>query len=178
VQALDDFGQWYRYHALFSEAMQHEARRRFGDAALRSWYSRASAWYEQQSLLPDAIEMALHAQQYARAAGLIEQSLKPHFAYKQIRLAGDAACVAVGRDPATFGRSTSVVVNLSMTQGQHWRRSQARSEEAEPASAEEIAEIFRGYAREGLSHVQVWLSPSTIDSLEWFATVLERLDSE
>jgi LuxR family maltose regulon positive regulatory protein len=84
VQALDGFGQWYRYHALFAEAMQHEARQRFGDAALHSWYSRASVWYEQQRLLPDAIEMALHAQQYARAANLIEQSLKPHFAYKQM----------------------------------------------------------------------------------------------
>src|SRR5581483_10674719 len=35
-------------------------------------------------LLPDAIETALQAQQYTRAAHLIEQSLKPHFAYKQL----------------------------------------------------------------------------------------------
>jgi alkanesulfonate monooxygenase SsuD/methylene tetrahydromethanopterin reductase-like flavin-dependent oxidoreductase (luciferase family) len=95
-----------------------------------------------------------------------------------LRLAGDAACVAVGRDPATLGRSASVVVNLPTTQGQQGQRSQARSEGSEPASPEEITESFRGYAREGLSHVQVWLSPSTIDSLEWFATALERLDSE
>src|SRR5947209_5888849 len=33
------------------------------------------------------------------------------------RVAGDAACVAVGRDPATLGRSASVVVNLPMGQG-------------------------------------------------------------
>ena len=26
--------------------------------------------------------------------------------------------------------------------------------------------MIRGYAREGLSHIQIWLSPSTIEGLE------------
>jgi alkanesulfonate monooxygenase SsuD/methylene tetrahydromethanopterin reductase-like flavin-dependent oxidoreductase (luciferase family) len=95
-----------------------------------------------------------------------------------LRQSGDAACVAVGRDPATLGRSASVVVNLPTTQGQHGQRSQTQNEGPEPASPEEIAESLRGYAREGLSHVQLWLSPNTIDSLEWFTTVLDLLDSE
>ena len=33
-----------------------------------------------------------------------------------LRAAGDAACAAVGRDPATLGRSASVVVNLPLMQ--------------------------------------------------------------
>ena len=77
--------------------------------------------------------------------------------------AGDAACSAVGRDPATLGRSTSVVVKLPQVQeqdGQH----------------EEIARMLRNYAQEGLSHVQLWLMPNTIASLEWFAPVLTLLD--
>lgn len=81
LQALDGSGQWYRYHPLFAEAMQHEARQRFGEEALRTWYSRASGWYEQQRMLPEAVEMALHAQEFARVAELIEQSLKPHYEY-------------------------------------------------------------------------------------------------
>ncbi len=44
----------------------------------------ANPWYEQQHMLPEAVEMALHAQQYACAATLIEQSLRPHYAYKKM----------------------------------------------------------------------------------------------
>nr|HET6901372.1 LLM class flavin-dependent oxidoreductase [Ktedonobacteraceae bacterium] len=76
--------------------------------------------------------------------------------------AGDAACLAVGRDPATLGRSASVVVNLPMEHGQGGR--------------EEIAQMLRNYAQEGLSHVQLWLMPNTIAAMEWFAPVLTLLD--
>jgi LuxR family transcriptional regulator, maltose regulon positive regulatory protein len=81
LQALDDAGQWYRYHALFAEAMQHEARRRFGADALQTWYRRASGWYEQQGILSEAIEMACSAREFARVATLLEQNLRPHHAY-------------------------------------------------------------------------------------------------
>jgi alkanesulfonate monooxygenase SsuD/methylene tetrahydromethanopterin reductase-like flavin-dependent oxidoreductase (luciferase family) len=93
-----------------------------------------------------------------------------------LRAAGDAACAEVGRDPSTLGRSASVVVNLPLRQEQGGQRSQTRAEQPEPASPEEIAEILRGYAREGLEHVQLWLTPSTIAGLEWFKTVLDLLD--
>ena len=79
------------------------------------------------------------------------------------QVAGDAACSAVGRDPATLGRSASVVVKLPQVQeqdGQH----------------EEIARMLLNYAQEGLSHVQLWLMPNTIASLEWFAPILTLLD--
>jgi len=64
---------------------------------------------------------------------------------------GDSACAEIGRDPATLGRSASVVVNLPMMQGQDGQ--------PEPTSPEDVAEVLRGYAREGLSHVQLWLVP-------------------
>lgn len=89
------------------------------------------------------------------------------------RPAADAACIAVGRDPVTLGRSASVVINLSM--GQSWQRSSAQGQQR-PPSPEEIAETLCGYAREGLSHVQLWLVPNTIASLEWFRPVLDLLD--
>jgi hypothetical protein len=57
--------------------------------------------------------------------------------------------------------------------GQH---SSAQGEQPKLASPDEIVEMLRGYAREGLSRVQLWLSPSTIAGLEWFAAVLDLLD--
>ncbi len=70
--------------------------------------------------------------------------------------------------------SASVAINLPLAQAQSGQRSSAQGEQ--PASPDEIAEMLRGYAREGLSHVQLWLSPSTIAGLEWFKGVLDQLD--
>jgi alkanesulfonate monooxygenase SsuD/methylene tetrahydromethanopterin reductase-like flavin-dependent oxidoreductase (luciferase family) len=89
-------------------------------------------------------------------------------------VAGDAACTAVGRDPATLGRSASVVINLPPGEG--WQRPSAQGTQSGPTSPEEVAEMLRGYARAGLSHVQLWLTPNSIKSLEWFKAVLDLLD--
>ena len=43
-------------------------------------------------------------------------------------------------------------------------------------SSEELADLLRGYAREGITHVQVWLDPSTVAGVEAFAPVLDLLD--
>jgi LuxR family maltose regulon positive regulatory protein len=70
-------GDWYRYHTLFAEAMQHEARRRFDEAALNALFGKASRWYEQQGLLVEAVETALPAEDFSRAAALIERLVEP-----------------------------------------------------------------------------------------------------
>ncbi len=73
LEPLDGAGQWYRYHALFADAMRQEARNRLGDAVLRGIAATASAWYKQRGMLSAAVEAALQAQEPARAAALIEQ---------------------------------------------------------------------------------------------------------
>ncbi|GHO81524.1 LuxR family transcriptional regulator [Ktedonobacter sp. SOSP1-85] len=78
LQPVDESGQWYRYHALWAQAMQHEARRRLGLATMRSLSSKASRWYEQQRLLPEAIEAALTCEEFSRAAMLIERFAAPN----------------------------------------------------------------------------------------------------
>jgi alkanesulfonate monooxygenase SsuD/methylene tetrahydromethanopterin reductase-like flavin-dependent oxidoreductase (luciferase family) len=93
-----------------------------------------------------------------------------------LRESGDAACAEVGRNPATLGRSASIVVNLATTQEQGRQRSPAQGQQQKPPLPQEVAETLRSYAREGLSHVQLWLTPTTIASLEWFKTVLDLLD--
>jgi LuxR family maltose regulon positive regulatory protein len=78
LQPLDESRQWYRYHALWAQAMQHESRRRLGAAAVGGLYSKASQWYEQQRMLPEAIEAALSGEAFSRAAQLLQQFVAPN----------------------------------------------------------------------------------------------------
>jgi LuxR family maltose regulon positive regulatory protein len=75
--------RWYRYHGLFAEAMRAEARRRLGDENLRAISARASRWYEEHHLYAEAISSAIYAQDYPRAAALIERILQEPQAYSQ-----------------------------------------------------------------------------------------------
>lgn len=77
LEALDDTGEWYRYHALFAEAMRTEAAHRLGIASLRELSSLASSWYEDHAMLTEAIESSLFAQDFERA-GLLIETLNEH----------------------------------------------------------------------------------------------------
>ncbi len=70
---LDGERRWFRYHALFAEAMRQQALARFGAAHVRELHARASRWYAAQGLLADATEAALAAHDFEAAAGLIDQ---------------------------------------------------------------------------------------------------------
>jgi alkanesulfonate monooxygenase SsuD/methylene tetrahydromethanopterin reductase-like flavin-dependent oxidoreductase (luciferase family) len=92
-----------------------------------------------------------------------------------LRAAVDAACAAVGRDPATLWRSAAVLVEGTGavpfppgTPGRHPR--------PQSGSAEQLAAVFRAYADEGISHLQVWVNPTTVAGIEQLAPVLEALD--
>lgn len=74
---LDSAGGWYRYHALFAEAMQHYARIRLGETPLRQAALQASQWYEGHGLLAEAVEAAFETQDAMRASGLIERVIAP-----------------------------------------------------------------------------------------------------
>lgn len=77
VELLSGVGAWYRYHALFAEAMRAVAFQRLGNEAIHDLYLRASQWYEHQHLLPEAVEAAFQAKAIERAAILIETLLEP-----------------------------------------------------------------------------------------------------
>lgn len=70
--------QWYRYHAFFSEALRHSARRQLGPDCIEMLYSKASAWFEQHGHLEEAIETALRARAFPRAIALIELQAQAH----------------------------------------------------------------------------------------------------
>jgi F420-dependent oxidoreductase-like protein len=85
----------------------------------------------------------------------------------------DAACRDAGRDPATLGRTVSVLIDLPGAAG--------RQRESPPfltGSPDDLAEAFRGYAREGVSHIQVVLDPNDVRGVEAFARALEALDRD
>ena len=69
---LDNKRQWYRYHHLFADVLQAHALMEWPEQ-IPSLHGRASEWYEQNGLFSDAIRHALAAQDFERAAGLIEQ---------------------------------------------------------------------------------------------------------
>ena len=69
---LDNKRQWYRYHHLFADVLQAHALMEWPEQ-IPSLHGRASDWCEQNSLFSDAIRHALAAQDFERAAGLIEQ---------------------------------------------------------------------------------------------------------
>jgi probable F420-dependent oxidoreductase len=86
----------------------------------------------------------------------------------------DQACVAVGRDPATLERTVAVLVQI----GDEAVVRRGGRYEAEPlrGSPEELADVLRGFAAEGISHVQIVVDPITIDSVERLGPVLEALE--
>jgi LuxR family maltose regulon positive regulatory protein len=69
---LDDLGQWYRYHQLFAEVLQHRLRQSQPEL-VPILHQRASLWYAQQGHLADAIHHTLLGGDFPRAAALIEE---------------------------------------------------------------------------------------------------------
>ncbi|QBD74568.1 hypothetical protein EPA93_00590 [Ktedonosporobacter rubrisoli] len=68
---LDGSGKWARYYPLFAEAIAQEAHHLLGEACLDELAERASLWYEEHELFAEAIETALKAKAFPRAARLI-----------------------------------------------------------------------------------------------------------
>jgi alkanesulfonate monooxygenase SsuD/methylene tetrahydromethanopterin reductase-like flavin-dependent oxidoreductase (luciferase family) len=85
-----------------------------------------------------------------------------------LREAVDAACVAHGRDPATLERS--VAIEVALLGRDDPPNAPIRGE------PEEIAATLLGFAREGITEVQLELMPNTLEGVEAFAPILEMLD--
>ena len=72
VVSLDSRRQWYRYHALFAEALRYQLEQTHRDL-VPSLHSRASLWYAQHNQTTEAILHAFKARQWQWAADLIER---------------------------------------------------------------------------------------------------------
>ncbi len=71
VVPLDDQRDWYRYHQLFAEVLATHLRAEQPDQ-VATLHRRASVWYERHGVAADAIRHALAAEDFARAADLVE----------------------------------------------------------------------------------------------------------
>jgi alkanesulfonate monooxygenase SsuD/methylene tetrahydromethanopterin reductase-like flavin-dependent oxidoreductase (luciferase family) len=89
-----------------------------------------------------------------------------------LRAAVDAACREVGRDPATLGRTISIMVDQT---GQRQIGPSMKPDTARPltGSPAEIAAGLRAFAAEGVSHIQMYFAPPTVASIEAFGAVME-----
>jgi LuxR family maltose regulon positive regulatory protein len=72
VVPLDEGGRYYRYHHLFAAFLRERLRREHPDLILEL-HHRAGLWEEADGCLSGAIEHALAAEDFERAAGLIEE---------------------------------------------------------------------------------------------------------
>lgn len=93
---------------------------------------------------------------------------------------GEAACIDVGRDPASLSRSVSLHVDLPSAPSfprKDWITQSRIAVNAISGSHAEIAETLRGYAAAGVSTVQLWIEPMNAHGFEEFGRVLELLDA-
>jgi LuxR family maltose regulon positive regulatory protein len=71
VIPLDDKRNWYRYHHLFADVLRMHLMAEQADQ-VSALHRRASEWYERNGLRSDAIHHALAAEDFERAAILVE----------------------------------------------------------------------------------------------------------
>jgi alkanesulfonate monooxygenase SsuD/methylene tetrahydromethanopterin reductase-like flavin-dependent oxidoreductase (luciferase family) len=79
----------------------------------------------------------------------------------------DAACADVGRDAATLGRTAGIRIDLPGFKGSGNGRL--------CESAEQTAELLRGFAAEGIQHVQIHPDPWDVGAIETLARALPLL---
>jgi alkanesulfonate monooxygenase SsuD/methylene tetrahydromethanopterin reductase-like flavin-dependent oxidoreductase (luciferase family) len=83
----------------------------------------------------------------------------------------DGICESVGRDPKTLERSVAVLVDFPGAYGRPGQTVPSLS-----GTPEELAEEFQAYAIAGVSHIQVYPDPCTVEAIEMLAPVLDILD--
>lgn len=75
---LDEERIWYRYHHLFAEVLRNRLQAAIASPGERvatetELYGRASAWFEEEGLIDEAVRHALAAQDVESAAALVER---------------------------------------------------------------------------------------------------------
>jgi alkanesulfonate monooxygenase SsuD/methylene tetrahydromethanopterin reductase-like flavin-dependent oxidoreductase (luciferase family) len=93
-----------------------------------------------------------------------------------LRAVVDEACRDVGRDPAEIERTVAVMIQLAGGSGRIQGSYSAEPPPPLQGSSAEIADVLRGFAAEGIGHVQLVLDPITLGAIREVAPVLTELD--
>ena len=72
IVPLDEQGQWFRYHQLFADLLRIHLSQTISADEITGQHRRASAWFEQNGFLSEAISHALAAHDFEGAAHLID----------------------------------------------------------------------------------------------------------
>ena len=75
VIPLDEERHWYRYHHLFADLLQSILRQRQSVEEIRGIHRRAGEWYQREGYLAEAMTHLLAAQDFERAADMIDENL-------------------------------------------------------------------------------------------------------
>jgi LuxR family maltose regulon positive regulatory protein len=73
LTALDDERRWYRYHHLFADVLRQRLTKK-SPTVFDELHLRASVWFENEGLITEAVNHALAARNWERAALLIEMA--------------------------------------------------------------------------------------------------------
>ncbi len=76
VVPLDVDGRWFRYHHLFADLLRSRLPQALSVEAIPALQRRASAWYERNGFIPDAVHHALAAKDFDRMADLVEHEAR------------------------------------------------------------------------------------------------------
>ncbi len=74
IESLDEVRRWYRYHHLFGDLLRHRLETRLPDQ-VRTLHIQAAQWFAANGFLEDAVQHALAAADWIRAAELISSGL-------------------------------------------------------------------------------------------------------
>ncbi len=97
--------------------------------------------------------------------------------YRSLRARIDGACRRAGREPAEVERTVALFVAFPDAVGRSMGDRTAPDIAPLPSEAAALAEALRGFAAEGIGHVQLVLDPITADSIGRLAPVLDLLDA-
>ena len=74
IVPLDESRQWFRYHHLFADLLRHRLDLAYPPEAIAALHVKASQWYQAGGYLSEAIDHALAATDWGRAAALVGQA--------------------------------------------------------------------------------------------------------
>jgi probable F420-dependent oxidoreductase len=95
-----------------------------------------------------------------------------------LRILLDMACAEVGRDPTTLERTAAIAVEFpdAVAYPEDYPGWVIGTGRPLAGSPETMAAELQAYAAAGISHIQLWINPTTSAGLAAFAPVLEILD--
>ena len=84
VLPLDEERRWYRYHHLFADLLRTTLRQRRSVQEIRELHHRAGQWHQRAGSLEEAMNHALAAQDFERAASMIEERFTSMFSRSEV----------------------------------------------------------------------------------------------